>query len=295
VFCSPVLLAPVNLTSIIVGSAVTLSWEPAASGAVPTTYIVEAGSFSGGSDLAVFSTDSVATTITVQQVPTGTYFVRVRAGNSGGTSPPSNEVVAVVGTGAPGPSPEGVPGPPSRLAISVSGSTASFVWNPPTSGGPPTAYLIEAGSSPGLSNLASFSTQTPGTSLSVGNVPAGTYFVRVRGQNAAGTGAPSNEAMLVVSGTGPCSSPPSAPSGLTFGVTGSTVSLNWNASAGSPTSYRIAAGSSSGSTDIAVFDTGTTATSLSATVGGGTYFVRVLGQNACGTSAPSNEVVIAIP
>jgi len=58
---------------------------------------------------------------------------------------------------------------------------------------------------------------------------------------------------------------------------------------------RIAAGSSSGSTDIAVFDTGTTATSLSATVGGGTYFVRVLGQNACGTSAPSNEVVIAIP
>jgi FlaG/FlaF family flagellin (archaellin) len=179
--------------------------------------------------------------------------------------------------------------------ISVSGSTASFAWNAPTSGGPPTAYLIEAWSSSGLSNVASFSTGTPATSLSVGNVPAGTYFVRVRGQNAAGTGAASNEVMLVVSGTAQCTSGPSAPSGLSFGVDGSTATLSWNASAGSPASYLIEAGSSAGSADIAVVDTGTAATTLSATVGAETYFVRVLGQNACGTSTPSNEVVIAIP
>jgi len=288
----PELLPPVNLVSGVSGSTVTLSWTAAATGATPTTYVIEAGSYSGGSDQAVISTNNVATTFVADQVSPGTYFVRVRAGNGAATSGPSNEALVVVGNG--GPSQTGIPGTPGRLATSASGSTVSLAWTPPVTGGAPDAYLIEAGSAPGLSDLASFSTGTAATSLSVGNVPAGTYYVRVRGQNAVGTGAPSNEVTLVVGAT-VCTSPAGTPAGLTAAVVGSTVTLNWSPSAGSPTSYVIAAGSSPGGVDIAVIDTGSPATTLSATVSSGVYFVRVAGKNACGTSAPSNEAIIQVP
>ena len=150
--------------------------------------------------MTAFSTGNLATSLTVNGVNNGTYFVRVRAANSVGTGPASNEVVVIVTGVAPQP---GVPGPPSGLATSVSGSTVTLAWTAASSGGSPTAYLIEAGSSAGLSNLASFSTGDTATSLSVGNVPAGTYFVRVRGQNAVGTGGASNEVVLHVSESGP--------------------------------------------------------------------------------------------
>jgi len=102
--------------------------------------------------------------------------------------------------------------------------------------------------------------------------------------------------MLVVSGSEACSDPPSAPTGLRFTLSGSTVTLAWNASAGSATSYVIEEGSFSGSTNIVVSDTGSTRTRWTATdVGRGTYFVRLRGQNSCGTSTPSNEVVIIVP
>jgi hypothetical protein len=44
-----------------------------------------------------------------------------------------------------------------------------------------------------------------------------------------------------------------------------------------------------------IFDTGNTATTINATAGPGNYFVRVRSNsNACGLSAPSNEIVITI-
>jgi hypothetical protein len=143
-----------------------------------------------------------------------------------------------------------------------------------------------------MSDLASFSTGTPATSLSVGNVPAGTYYVRVRGQNLVGTGAPSNEATLVV---GACAAPPGPPGNLAVATVGSTVTLTWSPSSNGPTSYAIAAGSSSGLSDLALFDTGNAATVLTTTAPSGVYFVRVIGRNACGGSAASNEVIVQVP
>ena len=81
------------------------------------------------------------------------------------------------------------------------------------------------------------------------------------------------------------------PSGLTNSVAGSTVTLNWSAPAGcAPSSYTIEAGSVAGASNIIVFDTGNSATSLVApNVGDGVYFVRVRVGNAT-----SNETVVTV-
>jgi hypothetical protein len=56
--------------------------------------------------------------------------------------------------------------------------------------------VIEAGSAPGLSNLAVVG--HPTTAASFSGVAPGTYYVRVRGVNAQGAGFASNEVTVVV-------------------------------------------------------------------------------------------------
>src|SRR5205823_4513755 len=87
----PPMLAPATIS----GNTVTLNWTPAA-GDAATSYVLEAGSASGRSDLANADTRSQQPTLTATEVPPGTYFVRVRARNASGTSAPSNEISVVV-------------------------------------------------------------------------------------------------------------------------------------------------------------------------------------------------------
>src|SRR5207247_421866 len=54
--------------------------------------------------------------------------------------------------------PAALSGTPVSLTASVSGSTVTLTWTAPSSGDAPTAYMIEAGTSSGASNLVSFST-----------------------------------------------------------------------------------------------------------------------------------------
>jgi len=91
----------------------------------------------------------------------------------------------------------GAPGAPSGLTATASGSSVSLAWNAPADGRA-TAFVIEAGSSTGLANLANFSTGSAATTFSGSGVAGGTYYVRVRATNAAGTSAPSNEVTLIV-------------------------------------------------------------------------------------------------
>jgi hypothetical protein len=113
--------------------------------------------------------------------------------------------------------------------------------------------------------------------------------VRVRARNGSVIGGPSNE--VVVNVTGTCTAPPT-PGGLTHTINGSSVQLAWQAAAGA-TSYVLEAGSTSGSNNLLVSDTGNV-TTLGATAAPGTYFVRIRARNACGSSAPSNEVVVVV-
>jgi hypothetical protein len=176
------------------GSTVTLCWDPPASGGAPTTYIIEAGSMPGISDLAKLATGSTTTCFVAAGVQSGIYFVRVRAANAAGLGPPSNELaVAVSGGSVSACTPPSAPG---GLSFSVSGSTVTLLWN--SSAGPITSYIVEAGSSTGLSNLANFDTASAATTLTATGVGTGTYYVRVRGRNACGLSGPSNEVAVVV-------------------------------------------------------------------------------------------------
>jgi predicted phage tail protein len=168
-------------------------------------------------------------------------------------------------------------------------------WLAAASGAAPTTYSIEAGTAPGLANVANFATGNSATTFSAVGVPNGTYYIRVRASNAAGASTPSNQVTLVVGSPSPGA--PLAPSTLTASWVGSTVTLSWLAPSGggTPTSYIIDVRATSGSANFTSFSTGSNATTITApNVGNGTYYVRVRASNASGASGPSNEVVVVV-
>jgi hypothetical protein len=83
--------------------------------------------------------------------------------------------------------------------------------------------------------------------------------------------------------------PPTAPSNLTATVNGLSVTLSWTASANSPTFYMLQAGLAPGQTFVQAQVDGST-TSITASAGPGTYFVRAIAVNSEGGSPSSNEV-----
>jgi hypothetical protein len=183
--CTVAPTAPGPLTVTTAGAAVSLAW-----GASPTAaaYIIDAGSQPGLTDVGSFPVSS-ATSIVVS-APNGIYSVRVRAASLCGISPPSNEVTVVVDGTVP------LPQAPTGLASIVVGNAVGITWTPPTAGGTPSGYRLEAGYSPGLANAAVLNTTAPG--FAAAGVPPGTYYVRVRAFNAAGAGAATPDTVVTV-------------------------------------------------------------------------------------------------
>jgi hypothetical protein len=185
------------------------------------------------------------------------------------------------------------PGGPANLSAVVTGDSVTLAWSAPTSGDPVLSYVLEAGSASGASNLATLVTSTA-TMFSATGIGAGTYFVRIRAQNSAGLSVASNEIVVVVGSQG-CATAPNTPVGLGGTLVGASLTLVWNPPVGgcAPTSYVLLAGSASGLSDIASFNTGSVATTFQASgVGSGPYFLRVVAANGNGQSAPSNEIVV---
>jgi hypothetical protein len=180
--------APSALQVTVNGGNVTFDWNPPTSGENPMSYRLEASLTPGG--VVIATLDVATTSLFVPNVPPGTYYARVRAVNGIGMSAPSNEVVAAV-AGAT------LPGAPTDFNTVVSGSTVTLVWNAPMTGGTPTGYVLQAGSSMGLSDLAN-SPIGGATTFTATRVPAGVYFVRVLAMNAAGISQPSAERVVVV-------------------------------------------------------------------------------------------------
>jgi hypothetical protein len=180
--------APTNVFAFVSAGRLTMTWAAAPAGGVPTSYVVEAGSATGITNIATLPVNTRS--FTFSPVPNGFYFLRVRARTATQLGPPSAEAMIVVGNVA------APPGPP-LLGHSVAGSTVTLNWRAPTFG-TATSYIVEAGSATGLSNVAVFNTGNANLLFIVNNVPNGTYYVRIRAVNAQGSSIVSNERTIVV-------------------------------------------------------------------------------------------------
>ena len=175
------------------------------------------------------------------------------------------------------------------LSWSVSNGQVSLLWTAPTTGCAADDYVIAAGLSAGLSNVAVMAVNA--TTFST-EAPPGTYFVRVFARNRAGTASASNEVTVVV--PAPCTTAPLPPTGFATHVQGRTVRFTWSAPTGpcQPTGYRLDAGRSPGANDLA--QVRVTSTTFEASVPDGTYYVRVMALGPGGISGPSGETEVVV-
>src|SRR6266511_5252689 len=187
---------PSNLSAQVSGNTVNLTWS-APVGSTLTGFRLQAGTAPGLSNVADVIL-GVTTQLTATSVPSGTYYVRVRALDATGESAPSNEIAVSVGGGGCAP-----PAAPIGLAATVVGNVVTVTWQAVSGAG--VVYLLEAGSALGLSNVGVFNVG-PVLSLTA-SAPNGTYYVRVRGANACGSGAASSDIAVTVGGSAP---PPQA-------------------------------------------------------------------------------------
>jgi hypothetical protein len=183
--CSAAPAAPQQPQSATSALAFTWSWtQPAGSDAVEA-YDIRVG---------VTPTDLSLVALTLPPVPTfsasgpaGDYYWAVRATNGCGAS--AFTVPALLRL-------QSVQAPLNLRSTVSPDRTVTLEWGPPSAGPPPTAYVVEAGSAPGLADLASL--PTAGSPLVVPRVPRGTYFVQIRSTMAGAVSGPSNTTTVVV-------------------------------------------------------------------------------------------------
>jgi hypothetical protein len=275
--------APANLQAAVSGNTLSLTWTPPSTGGAPTGYTLVARTAASGPVLAAIPVGNV--TSFAATGPNGVFVISMQASNASGAGPESSAVTVTLPTVPP------APGAPTGLVASAAGNTATFTWNPPSSGGVVANYLLSAGVTPGFAvPLATLPLPGGSTSTVVPGVPAGTYYIRVVAQNAGGTSAPTNEAVLTVAGP----AAPGAPTMNTPTGSGSTLNLSWTpGGGGAPTSYVLTALTTGGAV-IASVPLSATAAAF-ANVPNGTYVLQVVAVNAVGASPASNQVTVTLP
>ena len=179
------------------------------------------------------------------------------------------------------------PGPPSGLAANVQGNSVALTWAAPTTGGAPTGYVLQAGFTPGGTEIGSIPAASTG--LFFASVPNGQYYVRVQSVNGAGASAPTADLLLNVG----CAGPPVAPTTLNTSVTGAVVGVNWNVEPGTVRTV-LEVGYAPGATTL-TFSFNAPTAGLTTNAPANTYFVRARAVNACGQSGPSVERTIVVP
>lgn len=146
--------------------------------------------------------------VTVQaSAHTGRIYVTRNGTASTGAEPVVVEAYAgqplrLVASGLPTPGPtlscqgavlRTAPGAPRGLAATVVGSTVTFDW---ANVGAASTFILEAGSAPGRTEASLW--LGPDSEFTIGGVPPGAYYVRVRGANEFGGGRASPDILVVV-------------------------------------------------------------------------------------------------
>lgn len=276
--------APWGLEAIVLGDRLALLWGAAF---VTPDHVVEA-SLDGGATFPVQVPVGAQTSFQVD-VPDIVAHVRVRANLGGGVFGPPSNVVAVA-TGA-----RLAPEAPPHLLGAVVGSQVTLAWQQPPTGGTISQTLLEAGTSPGASNIGVVPLEAGTAIFTAGGVPAGTYYVRVRHAGPLLTGPASNEVVLTVPSQGVCT-PPARPINVQAfyqqsGLSRIQVGLNAIGTK-APTVWRLVAGSSPGASDLAVLFLSRPILEVPAPTG--TYYLQAFAVNDCGMS-PGTPFTLTVP
>lgn len=275
--------APTAVQATATGNTLNLTWGAPTSGAAPTGYTLIARLSAGAAPLLTVPLGTTGSFVAT--APNGTFLLSLIASNASGTGPESATVSVTFPGGVVAP-----PAAPTGLTVNVSGSTATFAWNAPSSGGAPAGYVLLAGTTPNFATPFAALPLAPSTSVAVPGVPAGTFYVRVAAQNAGGTSAASNEVTLSVAGA----TAPGAPA-LSASASGATVTASWTpGSGGAPTGYTLSASVTPGGAPIVSVPLGGTSATFT-NVPSGTYYLRITAGNAAGTSPASNQVTVTVP
>ena len=241
------------------------------------------GSFVGGYNN--FDAATATSAVIAGLNPGVTYYYRVRAGDACGSGASSNIITAVTSD---------VPAVPVAAAGSNAACTA-FIANWAASAGA-TNYYIDVSTDIGFGSfVGAYNDLDVGnaTSLNVTGLSAGTtYYYRVRAGNTCGT---SGSSGTITYATLDVPAAPVATAGS--GATCNAITANWNAVAGA-TGYRLdvstdpAFGSFVGANNNRNVGNVTTFNVTGLTTGV-TYYYRVRAENACGSSANSNDITYA--
>ena len=257
------------------GSMMMLKWNAPALGPAPTNYLLE-GSLTPGVVLASVPTGSPATTFSFA-VPSGSYYLRLRSMNGGELSLPGNEIKVNVNMPVK-------PATPTNFQAAVKGRTIWLAWKHSYTGGEPTSLMLD------ITGALTTSVQLPlSEELSVPNVFDGTFTLRLRAVNAAGSSAQTGGATLSVPST-TCALP-RVPMNYSALRSGNVVVMAWDApSGGTPaTSYQIlVSGTYSGSFP-------TPARGFAGAAPPGTYVLSVRAVNACGAGPATAFQTVVIP
>lgn len=270
-------VAPVLSPPGVNGRQVRLNWTPTRPN--EARYRIEAGSAPGLSDLATIELSN--TEYRASLVGPGTYYVRVRE-VAPTVGPPSNEVVVTVA---------GCVGPPvPEITGSYSGQMVAIGWEDPSpTGCPVDSAIVEAGLSPGATDVGRFAV-AGGRSVVFRDVPTAEYFVRVRFVHNGVESAPSNEVRVVSECT-----PPPPVSNLRAESVGNAARFSWALGLVRPPQFdlRLEAGTVPGGTDVGTLALPTDGGSYNVMGAAGTFFTRVRATNACGSTV-SNEVAVTL-
>src|SRR3989442_10632750 len=276
---TPVFFAPQNLQATAGTRNITIAWQaPSSNGGSAITGYKVYRSTSSGTETGYVNLGNVTSYTNTIVTPGVTYFYKVRAVNSVGLSPLSNEASAT---------PPTVPTAPQNLQASAGVGNVTLSWQAPSSDGGSaiTGYKVYRSTSSGtetgyviLGNVNSYTN----TGLTGGT----TYFYKVRAVNSAGLSPLSNEA----SATPPAL--PSAPQNLQAAV-GKSITISWqtpSSDGGSAiTGYKVYRSTSSGTETGYVNLGNVTSYTNTGLTPGVTYFYKVRAVNSAGLSPLSNE------
>lgn len=182
---------------------------------------------------------------------------------------------------------------PLELSATVADRSVRLFWQTPA-GSRPVDHFVDIGSRPGASDLGVVRTGSASPGFATGDVPIGTYYVRVRMVDAGGVITGSNEVVVVVAES--VGGVPDAPANLLpMPIDGARAGVRWSApAAGQITAYVVEFGTVPGEADLARVEVATTSFQWDLSLEpADTLFVRVRAVNASGTSAASNELAIS--